>query len=161
MWPPGFRITGRFQWKLEKRFSEFLALLAAYTWSKQLDYLSYLNPIAYQVEHTLDPNDRPHHFSLASVYQLPVGRGKRLLPHLGRASNALIGGWQISGNYNIQSGTPIVFTTNLTWNGQDASIPRAQRTLNQWFNALIRRGSGKTTRVDPNGPDACLARPLN
>jgi hypothetical protein len=123
-----------FQGKVEKRFSESLALLSAYTWSKQLDNISYLNPIAYQVEHVLDSNDRPHHFSLASVYQMPVGRGKRFLPQIGRLSNALIGGWQVSGNYNVQSGAPIVFTTNLTWNGQDASIPRVQRTLNEWFN---------------------------
>jgi hypothetical protein len=120
--------------KLEKRFSEHLSLLAAYTWSKELENLIYLNPIAYEVAHSLDPNDTPHHFSLAAVYNLPVGRGRPFLSRMNRVANGLIGGWQLSGNYNLQSGAPVSFSTNLTWNGKDPSIPRTSRTLNRWFD---------------------------
>jgi hypothetical protein len=118
---------------LEKRFSSSFSLLAAYTWSKQLDYTSYLNAIAYQVEHTLDAEDRPHHFSLASVWQLPVGRGKKYLAQVNRALNEIIGGWEVAGNYALQSGRPISFSANLTWNGQDASLSRSERSLDRWF----------------------------
>jgi hypothetical protein len=53
---------------------------------------------------------------------------------MNRVANALIGGWQLSGNYNLQSGAPVSFNTNLTWNGKDPSIPRTSRTLNRWFD---------------------------
>jgi hypothetical protein len=103
-----------FQWKLEKRFSESLSVLASYTPSKQFDDSSYLNSIAYQVEHALNSEDRPHHVSLAGSYVIPVGRGRRVLPNANRFVNALIGGWEMAGNYNIQSGKPVGFGTNLT-----------------------------------------------
>jgi len=123
-----------FLWKIEKRFSESLSLLASYTLSKQFDDSSYMNSIAYQVEHALNAEDRPHHVSLAGSYLVPAGRGRRFLSNANRVANALIGGWEMAGNYNIQSGKPVSFGANLTWNGQDATIPRTSRTLDRWFN---------------------------
>jgi TonB-dependent receptor-like protein len=121
------------QMKLEKRFSESLALIVSHTWSKQLDNVSYLNPIAYQVEHSLNADDRTHYFSAGWSWELPFGRGRRLWSGASRVTNAVVGGWQVSGIYTLQSGRPIIFGTNLTWNGEDASIARGSRTLDRWF----------------------------
>ncbi|MFB3826770.1 MAG: TonB-dependent receptor domain-containing protein [Bryobacteraceae bacterium] len=142
-----------FQFKIEKRFSETLSLLASYTLSKQFDDSSYLNSIAYQVEHALNAEDRPHHFSLAGSYVIPVGRGRRLLTDANRFVNAVIGGWEMAGNYNLQSGKPVSFGTNLTWNGQDATIARTSRTLDKWFKTanfgIIPKEQTYTLRTTP------------
>ena len=68
-------------------------------------------------------------------WELPFGRGRRLLSGASRATNAILGGWQVAGSYTLQSGRPVIFNTNLTWNGQNASIPSGERTLDRWFRA--------------------------
>ena len=46
----------------------------------------------------------PHHrISANMVYQLPVGKGKRFLPHAGTALDLLVGGWQTSAYTTLQS----------------------------------------------------------
>src|SRR5262249_47181664 len=54
------------------------------------------------------------------TYELPLGKGRRLLTNLGPA-NGLISGWELSGIYTAQSGTPLGLTTasNLTGNFTD------------------------------------------
>jgi hypothetical protein len=121
------------QMKLEKRLSETLTLIVSHTWSKQLDYISYLNPIAYQVDHSLNAEDRTHYFSAGWSWDLPFGRGRRWLDNASRAASGLFGGWQLGGLYSLQSGRPVFFNTNLTWNGQEASVARDQRSLDRWF----------------------------
>src|SRR5438105_10391356 len=44
-----------------------------------------------------------HRFVASYVYQLPIGRGKRLLGGVNKTANALIGGWQISGVTTFRS----------------------------------------------------------
>jgi hypothetical protein len=122
------------QLKIEKRFSESLALIASHTWSKQLDYITYLNAIAYQVDHSLNADDRTHYFSAGWSWELPFGRDRKFLTAASGVTNAILGGWQVAGFYTLQSGRPVSFSgTNLTWNGQDSSIPRGERTLDRWF----------------------------
>jgi hypothetical protein len=85
------------------------------------------------VEHSLNADDRTHYFSAGWSWELPFGRGRRLWSGASRVTNAVVGGWQVSGIYTLQSGRPIIFGTNLTWNGEDASIARGSRTLDRWF----------------------------
>ena len=54
--------------------------------------------------------DRLHNFNSSFVYQLPLGADRRWLRD-GAASH-ILGGWQLSGFFTVQSGLPINFTAN-------------------------------------------------
>ncbi|HXN21815.1 MAG TPA: carboxypeptidase regulatory-like domain-containing protein [Candidatus Dormibacteraeota bacterium] len=107
------------QIKLQKRFSNGLALLTHYTWSKDLDTGGVGSGIAffdatpiqniYNIadERSLSGQDVPHRFVFTATYELPIGRGKMIGADLPRALDVLIGGWQINGVYTKQSGTPL------------------------------------------------------
>jgi hypothetical protein len=48
--------------------------------------------------------NRRNRWNTTSVYQLPIGRGKRFGAHMNRLEDALIGGWQVSNIFLWQSG---------------------------------------------------------
>jgi hypothetical protein len=54
-------------------------------------------------------SDTPQIFNFAWSYEVPFGKGRRLL-NQNRLLDALIGGWNLSGNFNAQSGLPLSIT---------------------------------------------------
>ena len=125
--------------KVEHRFKHGFGLLGAFTWSKLFEDTSFRGPeIAGPVtEHKLGGEDRPFIFTLAPVYELPVGRGRSLGSKMPRILDAFVGGWELSGQLSLQSGTPIVFgdnNSNFFYDGEDFHLSRDQRTLNRWFD---------------------------
>lgn len=108
----------------EKRFSKGFTLLASYTWGKLISD-SIVNPINFvsteganefgyqnglynrRAERSEDPSNVPHRFVLSGLWELPVGKGRRLdvqNPFL----NLLVGGWQLNTVTTIVSGTPMI-----------------------------------------------------
>jgi hypothetical protein len=89
-------------------------------------------------------NDIRHRLTISSVYELPVGPGKRFLQAhwLGQ----VVGGWSVGLLGTLQSGPPFsVLTQTNTTNAfsagalradvvADPVLPSNQRTLNRWFN---------------------------
>jgi hypothetical protein len=57
----------------------------------------------------LSPDDTTHVFNFASTYELPFGKGKHFA-NVGGWTNAFIGGWKLTQNWNVQSGVPMYFT---------------------------------------------------
>ena len=51
--------------------------------------------------------DRTHILSFNTVYELPLGRGRKLLPDANPVVDAILGGWQVSGIYRFWSGSPL------------------------------------------------------
>jgi hypothetical protein len=122
--------------KVERRFSGGFGVIAAYTWSRLMEDTSFWGPeISGPIpEHKLGGEDRPHIFSIAPIWEVPIGRGQRFWRTMPKVADALIGGWELSGTYRLQSGTPIVIGSNYFYDGQDFSLPRGERTLDQWFD---------------------------
>ena len=126
--------------KVEHRFGTGLTLINSFTWSKLLEDMTFLGPQNLNVlEHRLGSEDRPFHLSVAAVWDLPVGRGRSFGKSMSKALDFVAGGWEMSGQYTLQSGTPVQFTTNTTtgnffFSGKDFSLPRDQRTFAQWFD---------------------------
>jgi len=50
-----------------------------------------------------------------------------------RLLDALVGGWELTGQYQIQSGIPVVFSTNSFFSGVDPALPGGG-TLSEWFD---------------------------
>ncbi|MBI4910899.1 MAG: TonB-dependent receptor [Acidobacteria bacterium] len=159
-----------FTFKSEKRFSNGLGWIATYTWSKWIDNVIFTggddstfgdidqvqNIYDLRNERSLSTNHIPHRSVLSPVYELPFGKGKRLL-NTGGPLNWILGGWQISGIMTLQTGSPFGVTVvngprdilgdnsdgknlrpNLTGslelpNGAKGTPAAGQRGI-QWFN---------------------------
>jgi hypothetical protein len=49
---------------------------------------------------------RDHNFVLSQVWDLPIGKGKKLLGGISSVADQFLGGWQFNSNTTIQSGLP-------------------------------------------------------
>ncbi|HVO58158.1 MAG TPA: TonB-dependent receptor [Dongiaceae bacterium] len=104
------------QVKVEKRFNQGLQFLAHYTYAHAYNYDSSYFSVDPRYSYGPDDFNRNHVFVLSTVYELPVGRGKKYLSDLGRAANFVLGGWQISNTTNWSGGLP--FTPSIGECGQ-------------------------------------------
>lgn len=140
------------QLKLEKRYSNNLYMLVAYTYAKSLDRGSAsgdsaqdrLNP---QAEYGLSDFDQRQRFVASVLYQLPFGRGQRYLSNASGAMNHLVGGWQLNTIVTYGSGTPfsVAVGTDRSLTGvnyqradvvgpNNGNLPSDQRGPAQWFD---------------------------
>lgn len=110
------------QLQANKRFDRDLTLNLTYTYSKLKEELSYLNPSDTELEDRVGTDDRPHRFTLAAVYQLPVGRGRLIGREMNRFVDAIIGGWQLNGTYEWQKGQPILLSQPLFYAGDVTGV---------------------------------------
>jgi hypothetical protein len=122
--------------KIERRFKNGFSILTSFTWAKLFEDTSFLGPqiAGYHVEHKLGGEDRPFHLTISPVWQIPVGRGLKLGTAMAKWLDAVAGGWELAGTYNIQSGVPVAFSTSAFFCGHDFSLPRSEQSLKEWFN---------------------------
>lgn len=152
--------------RAEKRFSYGFNFLTTYTWSKFLNntdeggaaigdtdlYSDYYNR---QYDYGPSANDIRHRFTISSVYELPVGPGKRFLAT--GVAGKVFGGLSFGMLANVQSGPPVTVTTQtntanaFSAGGQradlvgDPELPTSERTTERWFNtaAFTQPASGR------------------
>ena len=119
-----------FQFKAEKRMSSGLWFLTSYTFSKfistyadvQADAVNWggssgiISPHERERFKALDNQDVPHTLSVALMWELPFGKGKRFANSSGVADKVL-GGWQFTSIWRSQSGIP------LFWYSSNCRIP--------------------------------------
>jgi hypothetical protein len=121
------------QVKWEKRYSKGLTTLVHYTWSKMIDNVSHSsgnvswlggstslqNIWDLRGERSLSSHDVAGRFVMTGSYELPVGRGRALGSNMNRVANWLIGGWNVSGMFLMQSGMPLQVTQSggAIWDG--------------------------------------------
>ncbi|PYU56460.1 MAG: hypothetical protein DMG55_23910 [Acidobacteria bacterium] len=74
------------------------------------------------------------HLSVAAIWDLPFGRSKRFARSIPRFIDPLIGGWELTGQYAIQSGVPVVFGTSSFFSGKDPALSHDQQSLSEWFD---------------------------
>jgi len=148
------------QMRAQRRFANGVQTLVSYTWSKSIDnssgYFGVEDGAGQRgVQNFFDPDsnrsvsgyDIPHFLSWFTLYELPMGKGKRWV-----ASGPavwVLGGWRLNSILSVRSGqafTPAVNgdTANIGGTGPQLSnyarpnlvgnpIP-AQQTANLWFN---------------------------
>lgn len=97
------------QFRVERRFAQGYTVLTSYTFSKLIEKVSLLNPTDAELEKRISRDDIPHRFVLSGIYELPFGRGRRFGKDIGRLANLLLGGYQLNGIYQYQSGRPLDF----------------------------------------------------
>ena len=125
LWVQEYNGSNRYnslQLQANKRFSRSLTFTTTYTWSRLREELNYLNPSDPELEDRVSPDDRPHRFTVATVYQLPLGRGRRFGKDMNRVLDLFVGGWQLNGTYEWQSGEPFVFNNPLYFAGDVSQV---------------------------------------
>lgn len=155
------------QTELRKRFSAGLYFQLNYTYSKNLTnaigtsqalFEPYLDNANQQWDYQRADFDTTHVFNFNGIYQLPFGQGKRFLNYGGLADKFL-GGWEISGLGQWQSGAPITFVdTRGTYNrtGRSARQTPFSNLSNQQIQALVGifqqnvGGSDRIYWIDPS-----------
>jgi len=162
---------------LNKRMSRGLDLVAAYTWSKTIDYdsqaVTYYHILGEAVfpqntydlksERGLSAFDIPQRFVVSGTWQLPWFDRKS------SGIQALISGWALSGIYSVQSGYPftVVDSLNPSANAEYGPTDRPNlvgdpnagpHTVTQWFNTAafqpvpLYEGYGNSPRNNVRGP---------
>lgn len=134
------------QVNLEKRLSEGLVFNLAYTFSKQIEALAFLNNQDALPSKTLAATDRPSRLVLSGVYQLPFGRGRKYFSNVGHGLDLLVGGWEYNWDGVVQSGTPM----SLPGNFNLIADPRiGQQTYGFFFNTCELLSNGTTRMPNP------------
>lgn len=104
------------QVSLQKRTGAGLTYLLSYTLSKYLTNTDSgfstfnfrgIDPNNPNQEWSVGNNDQTHVLTLAGVYELPIGPGKKFLNQPGLVRKNLLGGWKITMTNYYESGTPL------------------------------------------------------
>ena len=123
---------------VRKRFESGLLFGMSYTLSKSIDDQS-VDPVGtssggglstsnsrtptdtrnWRNERGLSDFDRTHVFTMQSVYELPVGKGKKVAGNANPFLNTIIGGWNVNGLLTRETGEPFsvrsgIFTSNFS-----------------------------------------------
>jgi hypothetical protein len=159
------------QVKVEKRFSQGLQFLGHYTYSHAFNYDSGYFSVDPRFAYGPDDFNRNHVFVVNTVYELPVGKGKKYMGDVSRAVNLLIGSWQVSNTSNWSGGLPFTPSIGECGHISDAGPCRPDLLPGQSFSTGLHRDSkGNLTWFTPVSAlaygtvagtvDACtLARP--
>ncbi|PYT01783.1 MAG: hypothetical protein DMF63_02785 [Acidobacteria bacterium] len=110
-----------FQFQLIKRFTKGLSLNGSYTFSREHLKNQYLNPQDSELTEYISPNERPHRWTFSGIYELPFGKGRTWGDDWNPVVDAIIGGWQVQGLYEWQSGEPLLFP-NTYYNGDPSQL---------------------------------------
>jgi hypothetical protein len=114
-----------FEAQIKRRFRSGVGLQVSYTWAKSLDTRSFdptfttvatanaqsasstpFNLNNRRLNYAPSDFDRRHSLQANWVYELPFGNGKALFNGANGVVDRIIGGWDISGVYALQSGRP-------------------------------------------------------
>jgi len=134
------------QVNVTKRYSNSLTAAIAYTFSKNLEALSYINSQDPRPTKMLSASDRPHRLVLSGVAQLPFGRGRHFMKSASRPMEILLGGGEYNFIGTIQSGTPTNYPGNVNLIGDPTTSGQNFQT---YFNTCVQQLNG--TAVQPNG----------
>jgi hypothetical protein len=116
------------QFRVERRFATGFTLLANYTVSQLTEKVTFLNETDTNYERRIGSDDIPHRVVVSGIWELPFGRGRKFGSHWNGFVDGFIGGWQVTGIYQYQSGRPIDLSSrNIYFNG-DLSRLRATIT---------------------------------
>ena len=151
--PVGFSLYNALQAQYNHRVSQGLTAMVSYTYSKFLDNVEGNQSWAYAgnsspantynlaAEKSVDGSDTPHSLVANYVYELPVGHKRQFGAHLNRATNAVIGGWEVSQIATFRSGLPLsVSGANYNSYGGNprpdvvGELHVAHPSIQEWFN---------------------------
>jgi hypothetical protein len=108
--------------KLARAFSDGLAVVATYQYSRNIDNASqdqgwsnndqWRDQYNKELERSVSAHDIPHSFAMSLIYEVPVGRERAFGQSLPPVAEAILGGWQVSTIVRLTSGYPEAIRTS-------------------------------------------------
>jgi carboxypeptidase family protein/TonB-dependent receptor-like protein len=167
-----------------KRFSQGFLFRGSYTWSHNIDDSTGVfqglgesrgtsggpvDPLNFGLDRGTSSLDRRQVFVANAVWDLPIGKGKRLAGNTGSILDKVIGGWQFNSIWSAESGQPFDVTVGGTNNPTGAVRPnlicnplsgRSGATADSFFNVscfqipqfVTQTCGGKTVNVGAAAP---------
>ncbi|HEV2711108.1 MAG TPA: TonB-dependent receptor [Edaphobacter sp.] len=134
----GYSNYNAFNTKFEHR-SNSLAVTAIYSWAKSMDdksaaagvgasgagYQGFMDNHNPQLDYAPSDFDVTQRFVASYVYDLPIGRGKKVMGGVNRATDVLVGGWELTGITTLQSGFPFGINSSDPLGYTGSIAPRA------------------------------------
>ncbi len=156
-WEPiGVSNYNALQLSAENRLQNGLYFLVAYTYSRSLDEGAGGNSSSSEsrsnvqnardvaAEYGLSDFNYSQRFTGSTIYQLPIGRGRKYLANDNAVTDAFLGGWQLNGILTLQSGAPfsVSMATSVANTGTFTRPNRlcngnwsgSQRTIHAWYD---------------------------
>jgi hypothetical protein len=151
----GYSIYNALEVNYNHRFNKGVNVVVSYTFSKFIDNVSgpattnyaYIgnsaaaNNYNLAAEKSVDGNDIPQSLVVSYIYDLPVGRGKLVGGGFNRLTDAVLGGWEVSGISTFKEGFPIsIHGSNITSYGGTprpnvvGDVHVAKPGIKEWFN---------------------------
>lgn len=146
------------QVSVEKRYTQGLVMVLAYTWSKNLESVAFANPQDPTTTKNLTSQDRPHRLVFSGSWQLPFGKGRQFGSTMPRPLDFVFGGWEYNWIGTFQSGLPVDLPGNVSCCATECLRPE----LRPLFQQLRRQRSGHrfyTTECRPERFQPDLYRP--
>lgn len=139
------------QVRADRRFSNGLSLLSAYTWAKTLTDSQRSSTSSPDLQDNLNRKanrglwgaDVRHRFTISSVYELPIGKGKLLFGNVAGVAEKIISGWEVAGIGTFQTGQPLTVTLSFDNPnvGEGAKLPNllhnpndGPKTVDKYFD---------------------------
>ncbi len=140
--------------RIERRFQNGYSILGTYTWARAFnDYtdggslgadIGFSDFYNRRADWGPTGNDVRHRLTMTSVYEIPVGKGKKYLAS--HWLGAVAGNWSLGGLLTLQTGEP--FTVNTQVNNTfvfsagaqranvlgNPNLPNSDRSLSRWFD---------------------------
>ncbi len=131
------------QVSLNRSFANGLLLKGAYTWAKAIDYtdddgwasVGFNSASQFQRNRAVAGFDRTQVFQMAWVYELPFGKGKKML-NSGPAAY-VAGNWQLNGIFSAYTGIPFTVTGGAAIFNSIANT----QTANQLVGSVTKTGN--------------------
>jgi hypothetical protein len=131
----GYSWYHSFQFTASKRFSKGYTIQGSYTFQKWMQAVNLLNAADLAPVREISDLDAPHRFNISGVWSLPFGKGRHYLSGSNAFVSRLVGGWEVSGIWSLQSGFPLPFGNVIYYgNPKDIMLPLDQRSPEHWFN---------------------------
>ncbi len=148
--------------KFTRRFTDGLTILSSYQWARAEDNASedqgwfvgdaFRDVFDPSSDYSVSAHDLPHDFVTNLVWEVPVGKGKAIGGNIGRALDAIVGGWQVAGTIRFSGGVPINIRSPNTLGAFGFGVKRANAvaspkldnpTPERWFNTEAFEAPGR------------------
>jgi len=163
--PIGYSWYNALQLRLERRLARGFFFGGSFTYSKNMEAVSFLNPQDPSPNHSLNPqsyssnalarvvtaDDAPYRVRLTGVYQLPSVKSG------GPVVRVLLNGWQANTIITFQAGTPIAAPANAFSSGIDQSV--SNPTGAHYFNTCYIDTTGTRRNCATDAQPAWIQQP--
>jgi hypothetical protein len=106
---------------LAQQFQKGLSLTGNYQWANAFDELGPYSTWSKAAVHGRDSFVRRQQFTTYGSYDLPFGRGKQFATSANKATDLIIGGYQLSGTLNWSGGLPFTVSYSNFGGNQDCN----------------------------------------